>query len=229
MNFFLSKYRNISKMNNIKRIAKDIKKFEESKLEDIFIYVNEENMHDIRALIIGPKDTVFAGGFFYFKLDLSGYPMGPPKVAFLTPHSPDFRLHPNLYANGKTCLSILNTWGNKEWSPLLTLDKILITIQALLDNNPLANEPAFYTIKETDKKAQAYATMSRFLTMQSIPIMLKRKDIPKEFIDSMYNYVKNNKEIYESSFAILDTYKDETISTIHGSYKIRNYRFELDI
>lgn len=213
---------------NIKRIMKDIQKFEEAKLDTIFIDYNEANLYDIKALIIGPSDSVFMGGFFYFSLDLTEYPISPPKVKFLTPYVSTFRCHPNLYSCGKVCISLLNTWGKKEWSPFLTLEKILITIQALLDNNPLSNEPAFYTIKSTDVKARDYAIMSRFLIMQSIPIMLQRKDIPLSFINIMISYVKSHKNIYDTSFDILDNYNNSQISTIHGSYKILKYRFDLN-
>jgi ubiquitin-protein ligase len=215
------------KMNhrNVKRIAKDIQKFEEAKLDTIFIHPNEANIYDIKALIIGPEDSVFAGGFFYFSLDMTEYPLDPPKVKFLTPYTPQFRLHPNLYAGGKVCLSILNTWGKNDWSPLLTLEKILVTIQALLDNNPISNEPAFYNIKSSDKKAKEYAIMSRFLTMQSIPVMLERQDIPQPFHEIMRSYVSSHKEIYNGSFDVLDKHKGYTISTMHGSYKITNYKF----
>lgn len=213
---------------NIKRIYNDIKKIEESKFDDIFIHYDEADMQKIKALIIGPKDSAFAGGFFYFSLDFTNFPINPPKVKFLTPHTSTFRCHPNLYACGKVCLSILNTWGSKEWSPLLEIDKILITIQALLDNNPIANEPGFEKNKPNSHQAADYSIMSRYLMMKSCPIMLTRQDIPAKFITIMKNYISQNKELYESLFAILDNYKDSRIKTIHGNYTIKDYQFNLN-
>lgn len=68
------------------------------------------------------------------------------------------RLHPNLYVEGKVCLSILGTWPGEKWAfamtietgksvfgvlqyQLLTLPKVLITIRSLLDNSPYKHEP----------------------------------------------------------------------------------------
>ncbi len=216
-------------MSNIKRIMNDLGKLEESKHDDIFVHIDEHDIQIIYILFIGPKDTVFEGGFFYFKFNMHNFPRNPPKVTFLTPMSPTFRLHPNLYASGKTCLSILNTWGSNEWSPLLSLEKIIVTIQALLDNNPLANEPSFYTIKATSSKAIDYAIMSRYLTMKSIPDMLNRKDMPTEFQKVMRTYIDANFNIYEKSFDELDLYLGKKICTIHGIYTISNYKFSAEI
>src|SRR5437870_396693 len=132
---------------NSKRILRDIKAIETSNNKTIFLRNNNNNdIGDLEALIIGPSETVFQGGFFHFKIKLpSDYPFNPPTVTFISPRNPDGRLHPNLYACGKVCLSILGTWhGNDKWSPLLTLEKLLITIQCLLDNNPIHHEPAYY-------------------------------------------------------------------------------------
>ena len=55
----------------IKRIiSKDIKSIENNKLNDlgIFIEFDEENMLHARAIIIGPKDTIYEGGILFFKI-----------------------------------------------------------------------------------------------------------------------------------------------------------------
>lgn len=212
---------------NIKRVMKDIRKFEESKFDDIFIHYEESDMQHIFALIIGPKDTLFAGGFFYFSLDMTLFPEKPPAVKFLTPYRSGFRLHPNLYSEGKVCLDILNTWAKNAWSSMLTLEKILITIQTLLDNNPIANEPAYYSLKESDKRAVDYAVMSRYLTMCSVPVMLNRTDIPAPFKEVMSKYIESNREVYLKSFEVLDAYKSKRVSTLHGCYVVNNYRFDV--
>ena len=108
---------------------------------------------------------------------------------------------------------------------MLSIGKILITIQALLDDNPIANEPAFYGCKKNSPEASEYALMSRLLTLHSVPLMLARKDLPDEFMAVMHDYVEKNKELYESSIAILDNYKGEKVNTIHGNYTISKYNF----
>ena len=70
----------------------------------------------------------------------SDYPFSPPKVFFLTNDS-ICRYHPNLYKNGKCCLSILNTWEGEQWTSCQTILSILLTISSILQNNPLILEP----------------------------------------------------------------------------------------
>lgn len=211
--------------NSIKRILKDVKKFYEEKHEDIFIHTDEKDTREIYALIIGPKDSVYAGGFFYFHIKMFNYPIYPPKVKFLTPYNPSFRLHPNLYACGKCCLSILNTWGTNEWSALLNINTILVTIQSLLDENPLSHEPGYYNVKKDTKEAKNYAIMARYLTMLGVKHMRTREDLPDEFKEIINDYVEKNKELYEKNFEILDEYENQNIKAFHGAYTIRNYRF----
>jgi len=52
-------------------------------------------------------------------------------------------MHPNMYENGKLCLSILGTWQGPGWLPTMTIETIGHTISSLLDSNPLNNEPGF--------------------------------------------------------------------------------------
>ena len=68
----------------------------------------EDNVRDVRALIIGPPDTPYEFGFFELKLRFCDkYPTEPPKVKCITTDGGQCRFNPNIYANGKICLSIL--------------------------------------------------------------------------------------------------------------------------
>ena len=62
----------------------------------------------LSVLIIGPFDTPYEGGFFQFLLRFPpNYPFSPPRVKFLTTGDGTVRFNPNLYRNGKVCLSTL--------------------------------------------------------------------------------------------------------------------------
>ena len=62
----------------------------------------------VNILITGPFDTPYEGGFFHFYLRFPPtYPHDPPRVKFMTTGDGRVRFNPNLYRNGKVCLSIL--------------------------------------------------------------------------------------------------------------------------
>ena len=78
---------------------------------------------------MGPADSPFAGGVFKLSIHFpSDYPFKPPKVNF------DTRIyHPNVNSSGVICLDILKD----QWSPALTISKVLLSILSLLtDPNP---------------------------------------------------------------------------------------------
>ena len=87
--------------------------------------------------------------------------MEPPKVTALTTDGGRARFNPNIYSEGKVCLSILGTWpGRKgeQWSSAQSTESILLSIQSLMSSNPYANEPGFETATlEGDERAAEYA------------------------------------------------------------------------
>ena len=127
-----------------KRLVMDIKSFIELSYDDKFIYFDKSNFMKIYLMIIGPKGSPYEDGFLFFELIFNDkYPFDPPKVTFLNMNQ-NVRIHPNLYSNGKVCLSILGTWQGPKWLPTMSLNTIALTIQSILGDNPLNNEPAYY-------------------------------------------------------------------------------------
>lgn len=81
------------------------------------------------------------------------------------------RFNPNIYANGKVCLSILGTWRGErgeEWSSAQGLESILISIQSLMSSNPYENEPGYENAREEhDKKnIEEYVAKIRHETLR---------------------------------------------------------------
>ncbi len=129
--------------DTIHRLLKDVKEIIKNPLNDhnIFYKHDEEDMLKGYALIIGPEDTPYLGGNYFFQFDFPyDYPYTPPKVTFCT-NNGKCRFNPNLYMNGKVCVSILNTWEGDKWSSCQTISTILLTLATLFVKEPLLNEP----------------------------------------------------------------------------------------
>ena len=67
----------------------------------------------------------------------------PPKVTFLTTGNGSVRFNPNLYADGKVCLSLLGTYEGPRWSPGGSIYQVLVSIQGMIlgVTHPIYNEP----------------------------------------------------------------------------------------
>jgi len=133
----------IIKRETVKRLIKDVKQLKGHPLagDNIYYYHDEENMMKGYALIIGTIGTPYFGGYYLFELNYpADYPHTPPKVVYLT-NGENIRFNPNLYVNGKVCISLLNTWRGEQWTSCQTINSVLLTLGTLLCNNPLLNEP----------------------------------------------------------------------------------------
>lgn len=115
----------------------------------IWVRVSKTNFNIFSFLISGPKDTPYENGLFefhaYFPVD---YPNSVPQVIIHTTNNGKVRFNPNLYANGKVCLSLLGTWAGQEsekWNPKTsTFIQVMISIQSLiLVEQPCFNEPGW--------------------------------------------------------------------------------------
>ncbi|KAF8310683.1 ubiquitin-conjugating enzyme [Clavulina sp. PMI_390] len=107
--------------------------------EDMFAAgpIAEGNFFEWEALIKGPEDTPFEGGIFVCKLTFpSDYPLSPFKMKFDPP-----LLHPNIYADGNVCISILHTPGDdptmyelssERWSPVQSVEKVILSVISML-------------------------------------------------------------------------------------------------
>lgn len=112
----------------------------------IFLRVKNSQINLIRALIIGAENTPYANGCFVFDIFLPPkYPETSPKVKFCTTGGGKVRFNPNLYNNGKVCLSLLGTWSGPGWIPnQSTLLQVLLSIQSLIFvPDPYFNEPGW--------------------------------------------------------------------------------------
>ncbi len=129
----------------LKRIMNvDMKRIQNNNLNENGIYIefDEKDMFKAKALIVGPNDTIYECGFLFFEITFpNNYPFSPPEIKYIAQNR--IRIHPNIYVNGKVCLSILGTWSGPGWTTIMDITNVLFTIQSLLDNDPLCNEPGY--------------------------------------------------------------------------------------
>jgi ubiquitin-conjugating enzyme E2 D/E len=90
---------------------------------------SDNDMFRWKATIIGPSETPYENGIFNLNISFpADYPFKPPHITFETKV-----YHPNINANGSICLDILKT----QWSPALSITKVLLSVCSLLsDANP---------------------------------------------------------------------------------------------
>lgn len=114
---------------SVRRIQKEVEEFKKDAPENCSAGPRTDNMYIWDGMIMGPSESPFAGGVYSLEIHFpSEYPFKPPKVMFKTKI-----YHPNISEAGHICLDILKD----QWSPALTISKVLISIGSLLtDPNP---------------------------------------------------------------------------------------------
>ncbi|KAL4443060.1 hypothetical protein ABPG77_008551 [Micractinium sp. CCAP 211/92] len=139
----------------------------------ILAAMDEDNMGALRAVIFAPHDTPYSCGAFAFDILLQAdYPNRPPQVHFLTTDGGRVRFNPNLYDNGKVCLSLLGTWNGPSWQPAQsTLLQVLVSIQSMIlgTQEPFFNEPGYASMEGTTRgrsESQGYNRRIRRHTLQ---------------------------------------------------------------
>lgn len=112
----------------------------------IFLRRDTDRLDIMKALITGPADTPYANGCFEFDIYFPpSYPNTPLNINLETTGRNTVRFNPNLYSDGKVCLSLLNTWyGSPEerWTSHSSVLQVLVSIQSMvLVSEPFFNEP----------------------------------------------------------------------------------------
>lgn len=175
----------------IKRLIKDVREIVKNPLNSHGIYY-EHSKDDIlsgQALIIGPKNTPYECGYYLFEFNFpNDYPHNPPVVKY---HTNDgiTRFNPNLYKNGKVCISILNTWQGEQWTGCQSISSVLLSLCTLLNDYPLCNEPG---ILKSNYNVENYNNIITFKNFKvAIMGMIKNVEIKKKFPE-LYEIMKNH-------------------------------------
>ncbi|CAH6421162.1 Ubiquitin-conjugating enzyme E2 [uncultured virus] len=226
------KYTPLSSMDKLttRRLAKEFSNLKNNLpifyQSSIFVCVDDKNSRCFRVLITGSNDTPYDSGIFIFDVYIDeNFPKGPPKMSFIN-HG-NKRFNPNLYNNGKVCLSLLGTWrgvGGEEWNEKTsTIQQLLISVQSqILVGFPYFNEPGWesrFGSEKGDKMNKEYNNYIRYYTMchAMCDILL---DIDKNYTE--FGTIIKNHFIYKKNY-IMDLCKkwvEESMTLNNGPQQV---------
>lgn len=154
------------KKGRMKRLMTEITSLQSSLPEGVYIRYGVSRPDLMKVMIVGPSDTPYEAGLFEFDMAFPfNYPDAPPKMLFRTTGGGRAHFNPNLYQDGKVCLSLLGTWSGPSWQPnKSTILQVLVSIQAMiLCGEPWYNEPGRET-RANELRSQQYNFQIQGLT-----------------------------------------------------------------
>lgn len=119
-------------MSTLQRLQYELKNAKELDEYGIIIETDETNIYKWTITMQGPDDSPYQEGTFKLSVEFpSNYPFAPPSINFITKI-----YHCNVNNSGGICLDILKD----QWSPALTINKVVLSIISLL-NDPNPDDP----------------------------------------------------------------------------------------
>jgi ubiquitin-conjugating enzyme E2 Z len=178
---------------SIQRLLKDVKQIMKNPLTENGIYYIHDDTNVLKgyAMIIGPEDTPYFGGNYFFEIDYpASYPHNPPRIKYCT-NGNNVRFNPNLYKCGKVCVSLLNTWKGEQWTSCQTISTVLLTLCTLLCENPLLNEPG---VTMTHNDLTPYNEIIEYanLDIAVCDIVSKKEGVYLDFFANFDPFIKEN-------------------------------------
>lgn len=221
--------------NVLKRITNcDMKAIRSLQLDKLGIHIqfDESNIMVARAIIIGPKDTPYEDGIYCFHIEFpTDYPFSPPRVRYVS--TSKIRVHPNLYVGhssmnyrGKVCLSVINTWSGPKWSTIMNIASIMMSVQSLLDANPLRNEPGYESVK--GDQTDAYNTIVAYNNYKQC-MLVNGNLFPQssflsgeydDFNEIIHNHFKENKDKITERLEALTHKFPNPLNATHATYRL---------
>ncbi|KAJ2201466.1 ubiquitin-conjugating enzyme E2 S [Coemansia sp. RSA 518] len=140
----------------LRRLATELSALHSNPPEGILVHINEEQITEIHATILGPPSTPYASGEFRVRLTISDdFPNTPPTGTFVTKI-----FHPNVSERGEICVNTLK----RDWQKHYGIEHVLVTIKCLLiypNPESALNAEAGKLLLE---QYEDYATRARLMT-----------------------------------------------------------------
>ncbi len=215
-----NKKNNANNDNLAKRLIKDIKDVIKKPLTDngIIYSHSDSNMLKGYAIIFGPKDTIYENGVYFFEFNFpEDYPYSPPTLKYLT-NNGKTRFNPNLYRNGKVCISILNTWRGPGWTSCMSIRTVLITLTTLFHNKPLLNEPG---VTEKHPSFKPYNEIIKYRNLETAIYKVMNQSILPPGFKTLWPLIKQHFKRNKKN--IIDYIKNLSKSHETKTYKASMY------
>ncbi|XVF45557.1 hypothetical protein PTKIN_Ptkin02bG0215600 [Pterospermum kingtungense] len=212
----------------LKKVQQDWNILQNNLPDGIYVRVYEDRMDLLRAVIVGAYGTPYQDGLFFFDFHLPPeYPDVPPSAYY---YSGGWRINPNLYEEGKVCLSLLNTWtgrGNEVWDPSSSsILQVLVSLQGLVLNaKPYFNEAGYdkqVGTAEGEKNSLAYNENTFLLNCKSMMYLMRKP--PKDFEELVRDhfrrrgyYILKACDAYMKGYLIGSLTKDATFSDANNA------------
>lgn len=136
-----------NQMKLLRRIMVEIMDLDQlSRLDSNFRFAWSPEKFQYLKFVVFSENEPYYGGMFEFHVYFpNNYPACPPLVHLVTTAQNTVRFNPNLYENGKVCLSLLGTWSGEQWNPVINcMTHVIQAISVMiLTDQPVQNEPAY--------------------------------------------------------------------------------------
>ena len=200
--YFSSKFEAKDLQKFLVALQKEYKLLKESLPPGVWVRTYDNRMDLLSVMIRGPAKTPYEDGLFLFDIQLStDYPRNPPSVHYISYITE--ALNPNLYVEGKVCVSLLGTWmgrGSEVWGPNSTLLQLIVSIQGLiLVAEPYYNEAGYERQTHTQQGYENSRTYNEFVILKLVQSMTELLNAaPKIFqIEVLAHFQSNGEKMCE--------------------------------
>ncbi|KAJ8922950.1 hypothetical protein NQ315_001496 [Exocentrus adspersus] len=198
--FYSSKFEPTDLQRFLKAVQKEYKLLKESLPAGVWVRSYGNRIDLLSVMIRGPAKTPYEDGLFLFDIQLSvDYPRSPPLVHYIS-YSTE-RLNPNLYVEGKVCVSLLGTWmgrGTEVWGPKSTLLQLIVSIQGLiLVSEPYYNEAGYEKQTETQQGYENSRTYNELVILKLVQSMTEMLLSPPEVFkrEVFHHFAENGQKL----------------------------------
>lgn len=196
-----------------RRIMGDLRELLKDSLDGVYIHFDELDINHMIVMIRGQEGPYEFCQFLFHIRFSDDYPMTPPIVKFCSSDGKT-RLNPNLYIDGKVCVSILGTWQGDPWTSVMTIKTVILSIMALvMTNEPLRNEPGLES-----SPADKIEIYNQIVEYASLNILVNQITNPSEMFAPL---LKNMKAQFIKDYSALIEKVDKLIRSENNKKTVK--------